>query len=329
MLSESVFVEAAKSACVFWNLDPVQVEVLSHTENVVCRIRVSSDKQVVMRFHRPGYNELAELNSEVVWVQSLAAAGIPVPSALQTPAGDYYCSVDIGSADSHQQRIVGVVEWVHGQPLGTALTSASHDVVTHYETIGALAAKIRCHSHLWEPPENFMRRRWDIEGLLGENPLWGRFWEVHSLTDKQKEVFGDARNVLREGLGALSTEPDRFGLIHSDLHLGNIMRSGDELTIIDFDDAGFGWFAHEIAVALHPGLGESWFASARQAFLEGYCSIYELEIDEIRSIDLFLAIRSLMIVGWLDARPELPAYDYFPMVIERAEQAAQNIVSGS
>ena len=33
------------------------------------------------------------------------------------------------------------------------------------------------------------------------------------------------------------------------------MCSGDELTIIDFDDAGYGWFAHEIAVALHPGVG--------------------------------------------------------------------------
>ena len=70
-------------------------------------------------------------------------------------------------------------------------------------------------------------------------------------------------------------------------------------------------------------------ASARQAFLDGYCSVYELALDEIESVDLFLAIRSLMIVGWLDARPELPAYDYFPIVVERAEQAAKNLLSRS
>ena len=329
MLSEHDFVEAAKRACGFWNLAPTQVDVLSHTENVVCRIKVSSDKQVVMRFHRPGYNELAELNSEVVWVQSLAVSGLPVPAALQTPAGDYYRSVDIGAVDSNEQRIVGVVDWVEGQPLGGALSNASGDVVAHYETIGSLAAKIRCHSHAWKPPQSFVRRRWDIDGLVGEDPLWGRFWEVSSLTPNQKAIFGEARKVLREGLGGLSVEPDRFGLIHSDLHLGNIMCSGDELTIIDFDDAGYGWFAHEIAVALHPGIGESWFASARQAFLDGYCSVYELALDEIESVDLFLVIRSLMIVGWLDARPELPAYDYFPIVVERAEQAAKNLLSRS
>lgn len=328
MPDESEFLEAARTACVFWDLDPIDVDVLSHTENVVCRIRLSSS-QVVMRLHRPGYNDLRELNSEVQWVQSLAATGLPVPTALQTQTGDYYCSVDIGHGDSREQRIVGVIEWVEGEPLGSPLTNTSRCVVSHYETIGSLAAKIRCHANSWDPPANFVRRRWDLDGLLGDNPLWGRFWEVDSLTDNQRVVFGEARKLLRDSLGDLSSGPDRFGLIHSDLHLGNIMHSDDELTIIDFDDAGYGWFAHEIAVALHPGVGESWFGSAREAFLEGYCSVYEMGSDEIGSIDLFLAIRSLMIVGWLDARPELPVYEHFPLVVQNAEQAARLLLSNS
>ena len=213
MLSEHDFVEAAKRACGFGILPPHKLTCCP-TENVVCRIKVSSDKQVVMRFHRPGYNELAELNSEVVWVQSLAVSGLPVPAALQTPAGDYYRSVDIGAVDSNEQRIVGVVDWVEGQPLGGAVEQRFGDVVAHYETIGSLA-KIRCHSHAWKPPQSFVRRRWDIDGLLGEDPLWGRFWEVSSLTPNQKAIFGEARKGLREGLGGLSVEPDRFGLIHS------------------------------------------------------------------------------------------------------------------
>ena len=44
----------------------------------------------------------------------------------------------------------------------------------------------------------YMRRRWDIDGLLGEDPLWGRFWEVSSLTPNQKTTFGEARKVLRK-----------------------------------------------------------------------------------------------------------------------------------
>mgnify|MGYP002031950303 FL=1 len=323
---EEEFLQAATVACVSWNLNPAEIEVLSHTENVVCRIKLSPTEQVVMRLHRPGYNDLAELNSEVQWVESLANAGLPVPTALPTETGDYYCSVNIGDVAKNEERFVGLIEWVDGAPLGTPLANTSQDVVPHFKTIGALAARIRCHSNQWDHPEGFKRRRWDIDGLLGDTPLWGRFWEAEPLTYKQKMLFGDAREVLRDRLSLLSTGSDRFGLIHADLHLGNIMRDNHDLTIIDFDDAGHGWFAHEAAVALHPGIGEPWFSRAREAFLEGYCSIYEMDNEEIDSIDTFLVVRSLMIVGWLDARPELPAYEYFPTVIEAAEQAVENLI---
>ena len=323
---EDEFLQAARVACVSWNLIPAEIEVLSHTENVVCRIKLSPTEQVVMRLHRPGYNDLAELNSEVQWVESLANAGLPVPTALPTETGDYYCSVNIGDVAKNEERFVGVIEWVDGAPLGTPLANTSQDVVPHFKTIGALAARIRCHSNQWDHPEGFKRRRWDIDGLLGDTPLWGRFWEAEPLTYKQKMLFGDAREVLRDRLSVLSTDSDRFGLIHADLHLGNIMRHNHDLTIIDFDDTGHGWFAHEAAVALHPGIGEPWFSRAREAFLEGYCSIYEMDNEEIDSIDTFLVVRSLMIVGWLDARPELPAYEYFPTVIEAAEQAVENLI---
>ena len=81
MPRDADFLEAAKAACVSWDLDPIEIGILSHTENVVCRIKLSATKQVVMRLHRPGYNDLAELNSEVQWVHSLAHAGLPVPTA--------------------------------------------------------------------------------------------------------------------------------------------------------------------------------------------------------------------------------------------------------
>ena len=54
-----------------------------------------------------------------------------------------------------------------------------------------------------------------------------------------------------------------------------------------------------------------------------------MDSDEINSINAFLVVRSLMIVGWLNARPELPAYEYFPVVIEAAEKAVENLVLDS
>ena len=323
------FLEAAYAAAPAWGLQPTAIEVLSHSENVVCRMGLPDREQVVMRLHRPGYNNLIELESEVQWVASLAGAGIPVSTALPMLDGGHYCHVDIGAGEEGEQRMVGVVEWVEGSPLGAPLANTSEGVVAHYATIGKLAGQIREHHTTWEPPEGFQRRCWDIAGLLGDDPLWGRFWEVETLTDGQRELFGEARQILRRKLSELSTGPDRFGLIHSDLHLGNLMANGDDLTVIDFDDAGFGWFSHEVACALHPGVGEPWFADARKALVEGYRSVCTVTDGEIESIDTFLAVRSLMIVGWLDTRPELSAHQYFPLVVKGAEAAARAVCGHS
>ena len=323
------FVQAAAAVAPAWGLKPVAIEVLSHSENVVCRVGLPDRKQVVMRLHRPGYNSKAELESEVQWVASLAEADIPVPTALPMLNGGHYCPVDVGAGRDRERRMVGVVEWVEGSPLGGPLTNADEGVVTHYATIGKLAGKIREHHTGWDLPEGFQRRRWDLDGLLGSDPLWGRFWEVEALTASQRALFNEARNILRNELSELSMGPDRFGLIHSDLHLGNLMVDGDNLTVIDFDDAGFGWFSHELACALHPGVGEPWFADAREALVEGYRSVSPVTDEEIESIDTFLAVRSLMIVGWLDARPELSAHEYFPLVVKGAEAAARAVCGHS
>ena len=44
--------------------------------------------------------------------------------------------------------------------------------------------------------------------------------------------------------------PSGYSVIHADMHPGNIVVDGDRLTVIDFDDAGFGWHQYDIATAL-------------------------------------------------------------------------------
>lgn len=296
---------------------------MSHSENVVCRIDLAGGRRVAMRFHRPGYNSLQQMESEVLWVRALSEAGIPVPTAIPTVEGAHYVSVEVGSGTDLEERFVGVVDWVEGAPLGGPMEGAAGTVVDRFAAVGALMARVRVHNQSWAPPQGFERRRWDTDGLVGDNPLWGRFWEVETITSDQRRLFAAARAELRRELAALSTGPDRFGLIHSDLHLGNLMASGDELTLIDFDDSGFGWFAHEIAVALHPVLSEAWFDQARAELIDGYRTVHQIDEDEIALIDTFLVVRALMIVGWLDARPELEARRYFPYLVGAAEEMAR------
>src|SRR6185369_13474599 len=64
--------------------------------------------------------------------------------------------------------------------------------------------------------------------------------------------------------------PDVYSLIHADMHPGNILVDGDRLTVIDFDDAGFGWHQYDIAVVLTYWQSKPNAAEIERAFLDGY-----------------------------------------------------------
>ncbi|MGI9605948.1 MAG: phosphotransferase enzyme family protein [Acidimicrobiales bacterium] len=318
------FIAAAWEAAPAFGLTPETVEILSVSENVVCKVTQPGGARVVMRLHRPGYNTLDELNNEVHWVRALGAAGIPVPTAVPTLDGAFYTAVATGGEDRH----VGVVEWVEGQPVRSSPRAAVElAVVDDYRRIGALAAQIRAQSWAWTPPPGFTRRRWDADGLAGEQPLWGRFWEVDALTATQQTVVADARHELLDELRSLSTEDDRFGLIHADLHLGNLMADGEHLTIIDFDDAGHGWFAYEVAVALHEVSDEPWFDDCRTAMIDGYRAIHPLDAVDEALIETFLVVRSFMVLAWLDARPEVSNHEQLDDLAADAVAAAERYLS--
>lgn len=319
--------EALKAAAVQvagrWGLDVAEIELLSMTENAVFGINTVDGDRAVLRMHRPGYNTRAQMESELVWLESLRTAGLDAPAPRHTVDGEAYVAVAVGGA----VRQVGVIDWVDGVALEAVLQKDRSLVEDHYRRLGSIMARIRAHAERWDPPPGFDRRRWDAEGLVGDDPLWGRFWAVSALTHGQRDVFSRARRVLHDRLAALPLDRSVFGLIHADLHLTNILASDDRLVVIDFDDAGFGWYPYEMAVALQPVVDEPWFDDARRALIDGYRNVHPVSDDELNWLPMFITVRSLILVGWLDARPELGLGEQLPELIADAERDVEQFLS--
>ena len=169
MRSIDGYLAAAWQSAPLFGLTPTAISLLSHSENVVCEVSIGDGSRAALRIHRPGYNSMEELRSEVQWVTSLGAFGVPVPTALATTDGDHYVSALVEGEPHH----VGVVAWVNGEPLGGPTAAEGPEVVQHYAQIGALAAQLRSHHGQWHPPAGFTRRAWDVAGFVGQSPLWG------------------------------------------------------------------------------------------------------------------------------------------------------------
>lgn len=98
---------------------------------------------------------------------------------------------------------------------------------------------------------------------------------------------------------ALSTDADEYGVIHGDMHFGNMHFDGDRVTLFDFDHCAYGWRAYDLVAAL-------FLPEAQQnAFFEGYESLRPLSTEERDSIPVFAKLRTLWDMGDMMATESL------------------------
>jgi Ser/Thr protein kinase RdoA (MazF antagonist) len=318
----------ALTAVSHWPLDCVRVEPIKVRENAVYAVHTADGRRVVLRVHRLGYHCDAALHSELAWMRALAASGVEVPELIPSRSGNPFERIGCDGVPGPRQ--VDVFAWIEGGQLGSVEQGLSSDlewVRRIYGTVGELAARMHNQSCVWQPPAGFQRHSWCEDGLAGETPLWGRFWELESLSPAQHTMFAHLRARLKQTLADFGKTADRFGLIHADLVPENILvdEDGARLRIIDFDDAGFGWHLFEIATSLYFIRRDPHYETARDALITGYRRHRPLPDEHLRLLPMFLAARGTTYLGWVHTRKgEATARELMPQLVELAEAAADD-----
>jgi Ser/Thr protein kinase RdoA (MazF antagonist) len=134
---------------------------------------------------------------------------------------------------------------------------------------------------------------------VGDTPRWGRWQDGVGVGKDELATLGRAADLMAERLGRYGRGPDRFGLIHADVRLANLLVSGDDIQVIDFDDSGFGWFLFDLATAVsfieHDPRVPAWC----DAWLRGYRRILPLPAADEAEVPTFVLLRRLQLVAWV------------------------------
>ena len=258
------------------------LRTLRDRENHVCECALPSGDRAALRLHRAGYQSPAAIRSELWWCAELAHAGLPVPAALPALDGQLLVSLPDG-------RQASVIAWMEGEALGEAakpFTLPLPQVLDAYHALGQLLARVHQTTDRLTLPEGFTRPRWDLDGLVGDQPHWGRFWEHPAATPDQRTILIRARDALRERLTG------EIGLIHADVLRENVLVNGRSVSLIDFDDSGFGFRLHDLGTALVQTVYQPEQPQIRAALMAGYGTTDEALVQA------FTLARTLASVGW-------------------------------
>ena len=326
MNQDAVF-KLAEEAIKHWDVEVKSINLHLQSENTVFKVEGLDGNTYALRIHRKGYHDLEELNSEHVWTSSLSNAGLLVPEAVVTRSGKAYTSVSF--LNSSEYRYVGLVKWIEGTILNDLILDLEEkDVSDVYESLGKVVAKFHKATIAWEKPKDFKRHSFDTDGFLGSKPFWGRFWEAQNATTREREKLSLIRNNITKILSKLPRDINSFGMIHADLHSQNVLIQGKSLSVIDFDDSGFGWYGFDLAVAIWDRLDFTatgcHFDIAYKSLIRGYLEERPNAKDIIETIPTFLLMRTLMIIRWIEDRPESGYEAFIPVLIQASiDQAKQ------
>lgn len=274
-------------------------EMLNLSENATYKVTAPGGGRWALRIHREGYHSKQAIASELAWAVDLRQTGVvTTPNPIEGKDGKII--QEVSHPRLARPRNIVLFDWETGAEPGIG-----EDLSEPFEVLGEITARMHIHARQWKRPSWFTRLTWDFDTALGdEKPHWGRWRDGAGIDRGKEQIFQRTVDLIGRRLQAYGKGQDRFGLIHCDLRLANLLIDGKAVKVIDFDDCGFGWYMYDAATPVSfyehepqvPGLIESW--------KKGYRKVLALPKEDEAEIPTFIMLRRVLLVAWIASHIE-------------------------
>lgn len=260
---------------------------LNSYENRVYRIGLENAGHLVAKFYRPGRWSDAAIREEHRFATELAAAEVPVLAPL-------------GSGDNtlfrHGDFRFALFEYRAGR-------APELDDLKLLQQLGRLVARIHLHGDLC---------------AFEHRPLIS----IESFGEQSQEFLSASGFIPADILPAYSSlcndaldqveccferaEWPRDIRLHGDFHPGNVLIDGEQLYIVDLDDARMGPAVQDLWMFLSGNSDEQ--TPQLEALLEGYTQFRPFDARELHIIEALRTLRIMHYAAWLARRWNDPAF---------------------
>jgi Ser/Thr protein kinase RdoA (MazF antagonist) len=295
-----ILLELAQAATRNYDLpDGLKVTMVNLSENATYKVEAPDRQRWALRIHRDGYHSKAAIASEIAWLTDLRNSGV-VTTPAPVKGRDGEVIQQLGHARMPGYRNIVLFGWETGAEPGIG-----EDLSKPFEILGEVTARMHLHARQWKRPDWFTRLTWDFETSLGDdNPHWGRWRDGMGFHATQEKLFGRTVEVIGRRLAAYGKSHERFGLIHCDLRLANLLIDGNSVKVIDFDDSGFGWYMYDAATPVSFYEHEPQVPELIESWKTGYRRVIALSPEDEAEIPTFIMLRRLLLVAWIGSHHE-------------------------
>ena len=293
--------------------------LINVSENATYLVEAAGDFKSVLRLHRENYHTRNAISCEHAWSKALnEEGGVRTPGILAGRDGSTIQTSRVKGLPG--LRHMAMFEFVEGHE-----PDESAELVAPFTELGEIAARTHNHSVSWRRPVNFERLVWDLDTVFGPQATWGDWRGAPGVTDEIRAILERLQSVVIQRLTSFGKAPERFGLIHADMRLANLIICNGATRLIDFDDCGLGWLMYDFAAGISFMEDHPQVPVLKDAWVGGYRKVRQMTDEDVAEIDTFIMMRRLALLAWIGSHIEVDtakelAPAFAPVTADLAEE---------
>lgn len=296
-----------------YRLNDPHLKMLQNHGSLVVQVMVGT-VSYVLRVCEPT-TPAAHVQEELDWLFALRReTDLLAPSPVANDQGTYITPWIASEGDP--VHLCVLFNWVEGEAVGPCLSLEGAGA------IGSLIGQLHHHAQAYTPAATggFVGPRYDLTWLIGPTSWWSSGRARHDLGGETYGRLVPALEIAAEAMRRQGEAPEHFGIIHHDLHFGNIMVNTNRYGVIAFGDCSLGHYLHDLAIV------EQDF---RETFNDpGYLTAFHQHYYQERGMAQFsphdleasMIWADVVFLEWILSTDILEARDYgLPLVPEKIE----------
>jgi Ser/Thr protein kinase RdoA (MazF antagonist) len=285
---------------------------INYEYNATLKVETADGQLFALRMNTNSPRTPENLRAEIAFVRFLAEDGrVRVPRPIENREGNFYTSI-LHEASGRMFHCV-LYSWILGEELEDEPTDEQ------LSALGVAMATMHVAAQGFELPEGSSLPTFD-------DPLW---WTEDFLLSGKSVLDAEAKDLISRALSAIKSGVAKYFangtpmLIHADMHGGNVLWYQDSLSVIDFDDCGFGFPLQDLATALY------YLDTPEQdaAFKRGYASIAPVPECSEQDMKMLFLQRRIVLLNYLYETSNLEHRSMIPEYQEETLRRIKNFIA--
>lgn len=252
-----------------WN----SIRFIQLSDTITYKIETITTDNYLLRIHSERVNK-EEILSEFVFLNGLGKIDdLIVPEGIRSRNGPYILECE--TEEGYRKPYVSLMNWVEGEHLSGEFTDS------HIYGMGVMIGRLHEASVSIDIPPDFVRPHWGSASFREEVSKLVRYYP-RFLSGASWKLYQEAIDKIIRQFDGMKRDTRNYGLIHADLHSGNVVFNNGIPYPIDFGRCGYGYYLYDMSASLlelNP--------RHRWLLIQGYESVIKLNKDYIRDLECF------------------------------------------